>query len=65
VRYFVLRAVDDAPSILARLDEEDVEVCVREGDAWHSANELLPEIVSDASWQEIDLHTAEQVASAL
>ena len=56
---------DAVPCMLARLDEGDVQVSVREPDGWHSANELLHEIVHDVSWQKIDLDAALRVAHAL
>lgn len=62
----MLRSPNVAVSLLARLDENDVEVSVvaREG-KWRVANELLYEIVSDSAWQEIDADSAEQAARAL
>jgi len=66
VRYFVLRSPNVAVSLLARLDENDVEVSVVERDGeWRVANELFYEIVSDSAWQEIDADSAEQAARAL
>lgn len=65
MRYFVLRALDAAPKVLARLDEVDVEVAVLRSDHWHPAKDLLEEVVSDASWQEIDSDTAATVARTL
>lgn len=65
MRYFVLRSPSAAPKVLARLDEDDIEVSVLLADDWHLANHLLEEIVSDAAWHEIDADTAATVARKL
>lgn len=65
MRYFVLRSPSAAPKALARLDEDDVQVSVLRHDAWHEANRLLDEILSDASWHEIDDATATKIAAEL
>jgi len=65
VRYFVLHSSSAAPLLLARLDEDRVQVSVLAENGWQGANELIAEVVSDAEWEEIDLHAAAEVAREL